>query len=68
MDLVPDAGQISQVMSQAAGPAFVLGAVAAFIDRYERRTHSDGIIQESRAYLRGSCGWYSALRNAHVVC
>jgi Protein of unknown function (DUF2721) len=31
MDLVPDAGQISQVMSQAVGPAFVLGAVAAFI-------------------------------------
>jgi hypothetical protein len=31
MDLIPDAGQISQVMSQATGPAFVLGAVAAFI-------------------------------------
>ena len=31
MDLTPDAGQISQVISQAAGPAFVLGAVAAFI-------------------------------------
>jgi hypothetical protein len=31
MDLVPDAGQLSQVMSQATGPAFVLGAVAAFI-------------------------------------
>jgi len=31
MDLIPDASQLSQVMSQAAGPAFVLGAVAAFI-------------------------------------
>ena len=31
MDLVPDAGQLSQVMSQAVGPAFVLGAVAAFV-------------------------------------
>jgi hypothetical protein len=31
MDLIPDAGQPSQVMSQATGPAFVLGAVAAFI-------------------------------------
>ena len=31
MDLVPDAGQLSQLMSQATGPAFVLGAVAAFI-------------------------------------
>jgi hypothetical protein len=31
MELVPDAGQLSQVMSQATGPAFVLGAVAAFI-------------------------------------
>jgi hypothetical protein len=31
MDLVPDASQLSQVMSQATGPAFVLGAVAAFI-------------------------------------
>jgi hypothetical protein len=31
MDLIPDAGQLSQVMSQATGPAFVLGAVAAFI-------------------------------------
>jgi hypothetical protein len=31
MDYVPDAGQLSQVMSQATAPAFVLGAVAAFI-------------------------------------
>jgi Protein of unknown function (DUF2721) len=31
MDLVPDTVQLSQVMSQATGPAFVLGAVAAFI-------------------------------------
>ncbi len=31
MDLIPDAGQLSQVMSEATGPAFVLGAVAAFI-------------------------------------
>jgi len=30
MDL-PDAGQLSQVMSQATAPAFVLGAVAGFI-------------------------------------
>ena len=39
MDLVPDAGQISQVMSQAAGPAFVLGAVAAFIAVLLSRMH-----------------------------
>jgi Protein of unknown function (DUF2721) len=31
MYLIPDADQISKVMSQATGPAFVLGAVAAFI-------------------------------------
>ena len=31
MDLVPDAGQLAQVMSQATGPAFVLGAVASFV-------------------------------------
>ena len=31
MDLVPDAGQLSQLMVQATAPAFVLGAVAAFI-------------------------------------
>lgn len=31
MVLIPDANQLSQVMSQATGPAFVLGAVAAFI-------------------------------------
>jgi len=31
MDVVPDAGQLAQVMSQATGPAFVLGAVAAFV-------------------------------------
>jgi hypothetical protein len=31
MDIIPDAGQLSQVISQATGPAFVLGAVAAFI-------------------------------------
>jgi hypothetical protein len=31
MDFIPDAGQLAQVMSQATGPAFVLGAVAAFI-------------------------------------
>jgi hypothetical protein len=30
MDLVPNAAQISNVMSEATGPAFVLGAVAAF--------------------------------------
>ena len=31
MDFVPDAGQLSQVMSQATAPAFVLGGVAAFV-------------------------------------
>ena len=31
MDLIPDAGQISLIMSQSIGPAFILGAVAAFI-------------------------------------
>ena len=31
MALVPDAGQLSQVMSQSTAPAFVLGAVAGFV-------------------------------------
>ena len=31
MDLVPDAAQLSRLMSQATAPAFVLGAVAAFV-------------------------------------
>jgi len=31
MDFPPDAAQLSQLMSQATAPAFVLGAVAAFI-------------------------------------
>jgi hypothetical protein len=31
MNYVPDSGQLAQVMSQSAAPAFVLGAVAAFI-------------------------------------
>ena len=31
MDLVPDAAHLSQLMSQATAPAFVLGAVAAFV-------------------------------------
>jgi Protein of unknown function (DUF2721) len=31
MDLVPNAAQLSQVMSQSTAPAFVLGAVAAFV-------------------------------------
>lgn len=31
MDFVPDADQLSHVMSQATAPAFVLGAVAAFV-------------------------------------
>ena len=31
MNVVPDAGQLSQVMSQATATAFVLGAVAAFV-------------------------------------
>ena len=31
MDFVPDVGQISQVMSQATAPAFILGAVAGFV-------------------------------------
>jgi hypothetical protein len=31
MIFVPDSGQLAQVMSQATAPAFVLGAVAAFI-------------------------------------
>src|SRR5271166_1423705 len=29
--MIPDAGQLSQVMSQATAPAFVLGAVAGFV-------------------------------------
>jgi hypothetical protein len=31
MNLIPDASQLSLLMSQATAPAFVLGAVAAFI-------------------------------------
>jgi hypothetical protein len=31
MDLVPDVQQLSQLMSQATAPAFVLGAVAGFV-------------------------------------
>ena len=31
MEFVPNTGQLSQVMSQATAPAFVLGAVAGFI-------------------------------------
>jgi len=31
MNIVPDSGQLSQVMVQATAPAFVLGAVAGFI-------------------------------------
>jgi Protein of unknown function (DUF2721) len=31
MDLIPDAAQLSNLMSQATAPAFVLGAVAAFV-------------------------------------
>jgi uncharacterized protein DUF2721 len=31
MDIIPDASQLSLLMSQATAPAFVLGAVAAFI-------------------------------------
>ena len=31
MDFVPNAAQLSQVMSQSTAPAFVLGAVAAFV-------------------------------------
>ena len=31
MDFVPDVGQLSQVMSQATAPAFVLDAVAGFV-------------------------------------
>ena len=31
MDIVPDTGQLSQVMVQATAPAFILGAVAGFV-------------------------------------
>ena len=31
MDIVPDTGQLSQVMAQATAPAFILGAVAGFV-------------------------------------
>ena len=31
MDLMPEVGQLSQMMSQATAPAFVLGAVAGFV-------------------------------------
>ena len=38
MDLVPDVQQLSQVMSQATAPAFVLGAVAGFVSILLGRT------------------------------
>jgi len=31
MNLIPDSGQLSELMAQATAPAFVLGAVAAFV-------------------------------------
>ena len=31
LEIIPDTGQLSQVMAQAAAPAFVLGAVAGFV-------------------------------------
>jgi hypothetical protein len=31
VDLIPETAQLSQVMSQATAPAFILGAVAAFV-------------------------------------
>ena len=31
MNIIPDAAQLSEVFSQATAPAFVLGAVAAFV-------------------------------------
>ena len=36
MDIVPDTGQLSQVMVQATAPAFILGAVAGFISILSR--------------------------------
>jgi Protein of unknown function (DUF2721) len=40
MDIVPDTGQLSQVMVQATAPAFVLGAVAGFISILQGRMTS----------------------------
>ena len=31
LEIIPDKGQLSQMMAQAAAPAFVLGAVAGFV-------------------------------------
>jgi hypothetical protein len=58
----PDAGQLSQVISQTTGPAFVLGAVAAFVsilmgrmtavmDRI-RHLHDITDDQEARTHLK----------------
>jgi hypothetical protein len=38
MDVVPNAQQLAQVMSQATAPAFVLGAVAGFVSILLGRT------------------------------
>ena len=40
MDIVPDTGQLSQVMVQATAPAFILGAVAGFISILQGRMTS----------------------------
>jgi hypothetical protein len=40
MDIVPDTGQLSQMMVQATAPAFVLGAVAGFISILQGRMTS----------------------------
>jgi hypothetical protein len=58
----PDASQLSQVISQATGPAFILGAVAGFVSILlgrmtavmDRIRHLNDIAddEESRAHLR----------------
>jgi hypothetical protein len=34
--------------------------------QFENGGNHVDILQESRAYLRGSCGWYGALRKADI--
>ncbi|HZZ22672.1 MAG TPA: hypothetical protein VFE60_08905 [Roseiarcus sp.] len=52
MNVVPDTGQLSQVMSQATAPAFVLGAVAAFVAVLLNRMTS--VIERIRSLNRTS--------------
>jgi hypothetical protein len=63
MDLLPDADQLSHLMSQATAPAFVLGAVAAFVLVLLSRTTStiDRIRSSNEVATRTPLGPISSL-------